>query len=149
MVLAAQFESFLYPLLVMAVIPAALSFPLLLVLISGGGITVAVLIGAVLLCGSVVNNGILIVSRFIASAEKSFLSLILAVRCRSKTLLLTSGTSIAGALPVIFLTGYGSGFMKTVAWVFVLGSAGSVITSFTLVPALLSFTLARPKRARF
>ena len=149
MVLAAQFESFLYPLLVMAVIPAALSFPLFLVLISDGGITVAVLIGAVLLCGSVVNNGILIVSRFIASAEKSLLSLILAVRCRAKTLLLTSGTSIAGALPVIFLTGYGSDFMKTVAWVFVLGSAGSVITSFTLVPALLSFTLARPKRARF
>ena len=148
MVLASQFESFFYPLLVMAVIPAALSFPLLWVLISGGGITVAVLIGSVLLCGSVVNNGILIVSRFTASAEKSFLSLLLAVRHRSKTLLLTSGTSIAGALPVLFLTGYGSGFMKTVAWVFVLGSAGAVITSFTLTPALLSFVLTRRKRPR-
>lgn len=177
MILAAQFESFVYPLLILFLLPPILSFPIFYIFLSGKGMTVAALIGIVLLCGTVVNNGILIVSRFSASQQPpakqvvcgqrprgaygaakttsegagfcfskiSRRGCLIAVRKRSRTLFLTTATSLLGAVPVLFLKGYGSGFIKEVAWVFVLGSAGSLFASFTFFPVLLSVTVNRKK----
>lgn len=149
MVLASQFENLYYPLIIIIIIPVNAFPPLVGLLISGKSITVAALIGLIMLCGTGVNNSILIVCRYARYPDKNLLSLFLSIRGRILPLLLTSGTTIIGTVPILLLRGYGAEFMKTISFVLILGTAGSVFNSFTITPALMSFFFSESRTRKF
>ncbi len=143
MILAAQFEHFLYPLIILGIVPVTAIVPLVISWIGGHSVTVATLIGIIMLSGTGINNGILIAHRYRMSGEKSMEAILSALRFRGKTLFLTSGTTICGTVPLFFLSGFGADFMKQIAFVLLFGTLGSVITSLTFIPAFISYSFTK------
>jgi HAE1 family hydrophobic/amphiphilic exporter-1 len=162
MVLAAQFESLVLPLAVLSFLPLPLSLPFLALRVAGAPLTVNVLVGIIILSGIAVNNGILIVAdmhnraaSFSAVCRHSVLSytpkachetsIIRAVRRRLPPMLLTSGSTLLGSLPLLFLAGRTGSPCDSPAFILVWGMAGSLPATFFFYPALLSLFFSAGK----
>jgi len=156
MILAVQFESFLLPLVVLSIIPLSVAFPLTALWIGGKCLTVSVLIGCIVLVGSSVNNAILIADRFAAQrsggdtapGSAAFYDAVSALRKRLRSLLLASCTTIAGTLPLFFLSHGTSRFLSEIAFVIFFGTVGSVSASCTLFPLILARSGGRASKGR-
>ena len=61
MIIAAETESFLAPVLIVSIIPVSMSFPVIALWLKGAPITVPILIGLIVISGIIVNNSILII----------------------------------------------------------------------------------------
>jgi HAE1 family hydrophobic/amphiphilic exporter-1 len=112
-------------------VPVALAFPIWGASLAGG-FTIPVLLGLVLLGGTVVNNAILIVD----SARAHPGALVYgAIRRRLAPLVMTNVTAVLGALPLALA---GQGILPTLAVLVVWGALGAALTTLTTIPALLS-----------
>jgi multidrug efflux pump len=111
LVLAAQFESFIHPLVIMLTVPLAIFGALLGLDYNGQSINIYSQIGIVMLIGLATKNGILIVefTNQLRDAGHEFQSaLLLAAQQRLRPILMTAITTIMGALPLILASGAGS-----------------------------------------
>jgi HAE1 family hydrophobic/amphiphilic exporter-1 len=132
LLLGARSQSFAVPPLTLAMVPVALAFPVLGAALMGG-FTVPVLLGLVLLSGTIVNNAILIVD---AVRQRSG-SVYRVLRRRWAPLAMTNLTAVLGSLPLIFAGEPGS-ILPTLAVLVVWGALGASLTTLTTIPALLT-----------
>jgi len=147
LVLSAQFESFIDPLVIMLSVPLSMVGALLALQFSGGTLNVFSQIGLITLVGLITKHGILIVE-FANQLREEGMELFAAVTqsatLRLRPILMTTGAMVLGAIPLALATGAGAESRKQIGWVIVGGmSLGTLLTIF-VVPTMYTL-LARNK----
>lgn len=140
MLLAAQSESLIIPLKILSIVPVSLTFPLVFLWISGSALTLAGIVGLIILTGMNVNNSILIIDKvkLMQRHSSNRLLVLLAVKQRLRPLLLTSITTIMGTLPMFFFKSSGLSILQDLAMIMFWGTLGSLLMTLTFIPALLT-----------
>ncbi|GAB3515451.1 efflux RND transporter permease subunit [Pseudoxanthomonas daejeonensis] len=138
LVLAAQFESFLHPLVIMLTVPLAVLGALLGLWVTGSSLNLFSQIGIVMLIGLAAKNGILIVefANQLRDGGASVHSAIAeAAKVRLRPILMTSVATVMGALPLVLAGGPGSASRATIGIVVIFGVTFSTLLSLYVVPA--------------
>lgn len=141
LVMAAQFESFLHPLLIMLTVPLATAGALLGLYVTGQTLNIFSQIGLVMLIGLAAKNGILIVE-FANQMRDDGLpfeeALFKAALMRLRPILMTSLTTVVGAVPLLLATGAGAEARFVLGVVIFFGVlVSTLLTLFVLPPAYL------------
>ncbi|KAF1687337.1 multidrug transporter AcrB [Pseudoxanthomonas broegbernensis] len=138
LVLAAQFESFLHPLVIMLTVPLAVLGALIGLWATGGTLNLFSQIGIVMLIGLAAKNGILIVE-FANQLRDQGRSVAQAIagsaRVRLRPILMTSVATVVGAVPLVAAGGPGSASRATIGIVIIFGVSFSTLLSLYVVPA--------------
>ena len=145
LVLAAQFESFVSPFVIMLSVPLAIAGGLFALKLSGGTLNIYSQIGLITLVGLITKHGILIVefsNQLRAQGKHMVDAVIEASVLRLRPILMTTAAMVLGALPLAIATGAGAEARQQIGWVIVGGmSFGTVFTLF-VVPTVYTY-LAR------
>ena len=140
MIMAAQFESLLYPFIIMFSLPQSYTGVVLALLVSGYPLSLPALIGAILLAGIVVNNGIILVDYINYLRRQQGLdcreAILEAASTRLRPILMTTGTTVAGMFPLSLGIGSGSEIQAPLATVIIGGLTFSTLITLFLVPAV-------------
>ena len=147
LVLAAQFESFIDPFVIMLTVPLSMTGALAALQMSGGTMNVYSQIGLVTLVGLITKHGILIVE-FANQLQRAGTDIRKAVEeaavLRLRPILMTTGAMVLGALPLAYAQGAGAESRQAIGAVIVGGmTLGTLLTLF-VVPTVYSY-LARKK----
>ena len=139
LILAAQFESFLHPLTVMFSVPLACLGALAALEATGNTLNLYSQIGIILLIGLVTKNAILLVD--LANQERARGSELLpalgaAGRIRFRPILMTSATSIAGAMPLVLASSAGAESRQTIGIAVVVGLLFSTFFTLIVIPVV-------------
>lgn len=152
LVLAAQFESYVHPFVIMLTVPLAIAGALLGLWLTGSSLNIYSQIGLVMLIGLAAKNGILIVefANQLRDQGRAFDDALLeASRVRLRPIIMTGITTAAGAVPLVLASGAGSETRQTIGIVVLFGvSIASFFTLF-LVPsayALIARHTGSPQR---
>ncbi|EHR71314.1 cation/multidrug efflux pump [Burkholderiales bacterium JOSHI_001] len=141
LVLAAQFESFVDPFVIMLAVPLSMVGALGAMHLSGGTLNVYSQIGLITLVGLITKHGILIVefSNQLRQQGRSVMEAVVeAASLRLRPILMTTGAMVLGALPLALATGAGAESRQQIGWVIVGGmSVGTLLTIF-VVPTVYS-----------
>ncbi len=146
LVLAAQFESFIDPFIIMLSVPLSMAGALLALRWSGGTLNVFSQIGLITLVGLITKHGILIVE-FANQLREQGLAMGDAIRQsaaqRLRPILMTTGAMVLGALPLALASGAGAESRRQIGWVIVGGmSLGTLLTIF-VVPTMYTLLARR------
>jgi multidrug efflux pump len=137
LVLAAQFESFIHPLVIMFTVPLAVLGALGGLFITGGTLNLFSQIGIVMLVGLAAKNGILIVefaNQLRDEGRETLAATVEAARVRLRPILMTSIATIMGAMPLVLAGGPGSASRATIGVVVIFGVAFSTLLSLFVIP---------------
>jgi HAE1 family hydrophobic/amphiphilic exporter-1 len=150
LLMAALFESFFYPFVIIMSVPLAMAGGLLglwlvNILITYQAMDVLTMLGFIILIGTVVNNAILIVHQALnfmrGKGMDNHEALRESVRSRVRPIFMSVGTSVFGMLPLVLFPGPGSELYRGLGSVVVGGLAVSTIFTLFLVPALFSLLM--------
>ncbi|MBA3591131.1 efflux RND transporter permease subunit, partial [Methylibium sp.] len=148
LVLAAQFESFVDPFVILLAVPLSMVGALLALKLAGGTLNVYSQIGLITLVGLITKHGILIVefSNQLRQQGKSTIDAVTeAASLRLRPILMTTGAMVLGAVPLALASGAGAESRQQIGWVIVGGmSLGTALTIF-VVPTV--YTLFARKEA--
>ncbi|HYD17950.1 MAG TPA: efflux RND transporter permease subunit, partial [Patescibacteria group bacterium] len=146
LVLAAQFESFVGPFIIMLSVPLSIAGALLALYLSGGTLNIYSQIGLVTLIGLITKHGILIVEFANQTRDHERASRREAVKkaalMRLRPILMTTGAMVLGALPLALATGAGAESRQQIGWVIIGGMGIGTIFTLFVVPVVYSL-LAR------
>ena len=146
LVLAAQFESFVHPLIVMLTVPLGISGALFGLYISGETLNIFSQLAMIMLIGLSAKNGILIVE-FINQLRDQGLAFNEAVleasALRLRPILMTALTTVVGAIPLLLATGAGSEFRFSIGVVVFAGVAVSSLLTLFVVPSMYALIARR------
>jgi multidrug efflux pump len=149
LVLAAQFESFIDPLIIMLTVPLSMTGALLALNLTGGTLNIYSQIGLVTLIGLISKHGILIVqfaNRLQDEGRPLREAVVEAAALRLRPILMTTGAMISGAVPLALAAGAGAESRQEIGWVIVGGiSFGTLLTLFVVPTA---YTLLARDRGR-
>lgn len=152
LVLAAQFESFVHPLVIMTTVPLAIFGALVGLLLTGGTLNIYTNIGLIILVGIASKNGILIVefANQLRDQGKGFReALVDACDMRLRPVLMTAISTMMGSLPLIFATGAGSESRMLLGTVIFSGVLMTTLMTLFIVPVvydLLAKNTGSPER---
>lgn len=138
LVLAAQFESFIHPLVIMLTVPLGVLGALLGLYISGGTLNLFSQIGIVMLVGLAAKNGILIVefaNQLRDEGRSVHQAIVESAMVRLRPILMTSIATVVGAIPLVVAGGPGSASRATIGVVVIFGVTVSTFLSLFVVPA--------------
>ncbi|MFS2035718.1 efflux RND transporter permease subunit [Polaromonas sp. CT11-55] len=139
LVLSAQFESFIDPLVIMLSVPLSMIGALLALKWSGGSLNVYSQIGLITLVGLITKHGILIVeftNQLRGQGLEMIDALVKASAQRLRPIMMTTGAMVLGALPLALAKGAGAESRIQIGWVIVGGmSLGTLLTVF-VVPTM-------------
>lgn len=142
MVMAAQFERFLDPLIVMLTVPLAIIGVVPTLLLTGTTLNIQSLMGVVMLIGIVVNNAIVLVDYINLMIREQNLSITEAVlqsaRRRLRPILMTTCTTVLGMLPLAFVLGAGGEIQAALARSVIGGLTVSTMITLILIPVAYS-----------
>jgi multidrug efflux pump len=149
LVLAAQFESFVDPLIIMLTVPLSMTGALLALHLTGSTLNIYSQIGLVSLIGLISKHGILIVefaNRLQDEGRPLREAVIEAAALRLRPILMTTGAMVAGAIPLAIATGAGAESRHAIGWVIVGGMTFGTLLTLFVVPT--AYTLFARDRAR-
>ena len=150
LVLAAQFESFTDPLIILlGSVPLALTGALAFTFMGMTTLNIYANVGLVTLVGLVSKNGILIVEFANALQERGydkFQAIVEGASTRLRPILMTTVATVAGHAPLIFASGPGAGARNSIGWVLVTGMI--IGTAFTLFVVPTFYMLLARNRSR-
>ncbi|TAH11842.1 MAG: efflux RND transporter permease subunit, partial [Curvibacter sp.] len=148
LVLAAQFESFVDPLVIMLSVPLSMAGALVALQWSGGTLNVFSQIGLITLVGLITKHGILMVefaNQLREQGQTTLQAIQQSAAQRIRPILMTTGAMVLGAIPLALATGAGAESRQQIGWVIVGGmSVGTILTVF-VVPTM--YTLFARKHA--
>jgi hydrophobe/amphiphile efflux-1 (HAE1) family protein len=136
-VLASQFESFVYPFSIMLALPMSIIGAVLALLVFHSSLSVMSLIGIIMLMGLVTKNGILLVDYINISRERGHNrhdAILIAGPTRLRPILMTSFAIIFGMIPVAFSLGEGSEFRSPMGQAVIGGMITSTLLTLFVVP---------------
>jgi multidrug efflux pump len=149
LVLAAQFDSFIDPFIILLTVPMSLGGAVLALVLTGSSLNVFSQIGIIMLVGLVTKNGILIVEfanqrKLAGSSVKA--AAVEAAAERFRPILMTSLATTLGVLPIALSLGTAAGSRQSLGIAVVGGMVAATFLSLFLVPALYTF-LSRERRS--
>ena len=150
MVMAAQFESFFDPFVIMLAVPFALGGVFLILLLTDTLINSQVYIGLIMLGGVVVNNTIVLISYIRILIERGIdlhTAVLKGARARLRPIVMTTGTTILGLMPLAIGLGEGSETQFPLARTVIGGLAFSSVLSLILIPVI--FIVLEDKLSKF
>ncbi len=163
MIMAAQFESLLYPFVIMFTLPQTFIGVVLALAITGRTLNVSSLMGVIMLSGIVVNNGIVLIDYInLLRREKGLereQAIIEGGKTRLRPVLMTTSTTILGMLPLALEIGDGAEMWAPMATVMIGGLTVSTLLTLIVVPLIYTmldnfgerlnrfFTRRRPRPA--
>ena len=136
-VMAAQFESLTYPFIIMFSLPFAFSGVFLALWLSGNTLNVMSLIGAIMLIGIVVKNGIVLIDYISLNRERGMgirEAVVTGGHSRLRPVIMTTLTTILGMVPIG--TGQGSEMWRPMGTAVIGGLTVSTILTLILIPVL-------------
>jgi multidrug efflux pump len=147
LVLAAQFESFVSPFIIMLTVPLAATGALLALKLTGATLNVYSQIGLVMLVGLITKHGILIVefaNQLRGRGRAKIDAVIEAAGLRLRPILMTTAAMVLGAVPLALATGAGAESRSPIGWVIVGGLLlGTLLTLFVIPVAYTLLTRER------
>jgi len=148
LVLAAQFESFIDPFIIMLTVPLSMTGALIALKLSGGTLNIYTQIGLITLVGLITKHGILIVefsNQMQARGLDVKEAVIEAAIRRLRPILMTTGAMVLGAVPLALATGAGSESRQQIGWVIVGGMLLGTLLTLFVVPTAYSLLASRHK----
>ena len=151
-VMAAQFESYTYPGIIMTSLMFAFSGVFIILYLTGHTLNVMSMIGAIMLIGIVVKNGIVLIDYITLNRERGLSirqAVILGGKSRLRPVVMTTLTTILGMVPMALGTGQGSEMWRPMGVAVIGGLTLSTILTLLFVPALYCiFAYIGVKRTR-
>ncbi len=141
-VLASQFESFVYPISIIIALPLTLPFAVISLFLTGQSMTLFSIMGIFMLFGIVKKNAILQVdytNTLRAKGMPRHQASIEANKTRLRPILMTTLTLVASMIPTALGTGAGSGSRRAMAWVIIGGQSLSLLITLLMTP--VTYTL--------
>ncbi len=138
-VMAAQFESYTYPAIIMTSLLFAFSGVFIILYLSGHTLNVMSMIGAIMLIGIVVKNGIVLIDYISLNRERGMSvrrSVILGGKSRLRPVVMTTLTTILGMVPMAVGSGQGSEMWRPMGTAVIGGLTFSTILTLLFVPVL-------------
>lgn len=147
LVMAAQFESLLYPFIILFTVPLAMMGAVFGLWITGTPLSVVAGIGGIMLAGIVVNNGIILVDRInqLRRTLPLYEAVIASARERYRPIFLTQSTTVLGLLPMALGLGEGAELRAPLAITVIFGLTIATVLTLVVVPVI--YTLLTPKSA--
>lgn len=138
-VMASQFESFIKPFVIMLAILFAMSGVLIALTVSGFGLDTIGMLGAIMLIGIVVKNGIILVDFINLMRDRGNElneAIAIAGRSRLRPVLMTTATAILGMLPMALSNSEGAEIWKPMATAIIGGLSFSTVVTLVIVPTV-------------
>ncbi len=150
-VMASQFESFRMPFIIMFSIPFAFTGVIYGLLLTGTTLSVVAALGAVLLIGIVVKNGIVLVDFINLMRDRGielYEAIALSGKSRMRPVLMTTMTTILGMLPLAMSTGEGSEIWRPMGITVIAGLTFSTLVTMIIVPIMYGVLAGRDSRKK-
>jgi multidrug efflux pump len=139
LVLAAQFESFRDPFIIMLTVPLSMTGALVALYLTGGTLNVYSQIGLVTLVGLITKHGILIVefAHQLKDEGRTLMEAVIEAAClRLRPILMTTGAMVLGAMPLALASGAGAESRQQIGWVIVGGLLLGTFFTLFVVPTV-------------
>ncbi len=139
MIMASQFESLIYPFIIMFSIPISLTGGILGLFVTGKSITVVAFLGFIMLVGMVVNNGIVLVdaaNQNVGRGMTSFEAILKAGPDRLRPILMTTLTTVLGMVPLGLAMSEGMEMQQPMAISIIFGLSLSTLVTLILIPVI-------------
>lgn len=151
LVLSAQFESFIDPLIIMISVPLSIAGALALLFVTGTTMNIYSQVGLITLVGLITKHGILIVefsNQLRHQGRNIHDATMEAAALRLRPILMTTGAMVLGAAPLALSSGAGAESRKAIGWVIVGGmSFGTLLTLFVVPTVYVIIKTWQHKRA--
>jgi HAE1 family hydrophobic/amphiphilic exporter-1 len=141
MVMASQFEHFVHPFVIMFTVPLGIVGVIFGLLITGRTLSLAVLIGVIMLAGIAVNNGIVMIdyiNQLIKRGVDKREAILQGATTRLRAVLLTALTTILGTLPMAFSRSSGSEFRAPMGVSIAFGLTATTVLTLFVIPVIYS-----------
>jgi HAE1 family hydrophobic/amphiphilic exporter-1 len=154
LLMSALFSNYIYPLIILFSVPMAaaggfIGLALVNQLIAPQPFDILVMLGFIILVGTVVNNAILIVHQSLNNVrfggKQGIEAILWSVRTRIRPIFMSTTTSLFGMLPLVISTGSGSELYRGLGGVILGGLAVSTVLTLFVIPALLAFLIGFEK----
>ena len=152
LVMASQFESFRIPLVIMFAVPFSFTGVIIALFITNTTLSVIAGLGAVLLIGIVVKNGIVLVDYINLMRDRDyemFEAITLSGRSRLRPVLMTALTTILGMLPLALSIGEGSEVWSPMGITVIGGLVFSTFLTLVIVPVVYYTFIRKERRSKF
>ncbi len=150
-VMASQFESLRMPIIIMVSIPFAFTGVIYALLLTGTTLSVVAALGAVLLIGIVVKNGIVLVDYINLMRDRGielYEAIAISGKSRLRPVLMTALTTILGMLPLALSTGEGAEIWRPMGITVIGGLVFSTLVTMIIVPIMYGVLASRGERRK-